>query len=102
MADIGEGLLVVCGLMVTGIGVFFVAFRPPLLPEDRRYMALAPESLEAVLPNLGLWLQKVFLVMGGYMVATGVLTIHLALTGSATAQRLRGSRRRPLVCRLSA
>ncbi len=44
-------------------------------------MAVAREPLEAVLPGLGPWLKKVFLVMGGYMVATGALTIHLALTG---------------------
>ncbi len=65
--------------MVVGIGVFFVAFRPSVLPEDRRYMAAPEQALDAVLPGLGRWLEKVFWVMGGYMVATGILTIHLAL-----------------------
>lgn len=32
-----------------------------------------------MLPDLGRWLKKVFWVMGGYMIATGILTIHLAL-----------------------
>ena len=81
MADVSAWLLAACGLVVVGIGVFFVAFRPPLLPEDRRYMAAPREPLDAVLPGLGRWLEKVFWVMGGYMVATGILTIHLALSG---------------------
>lgn len=70
-----------CGLVVVGIGVFFIAFRPPLLPEDRRYIAAPERALDALLPGLGRWLQKVFWVMGGYIVATGILTIHLALSG---------------------
>jgi hypothetical protein len=81
MADVGAWLLAACGLVVVGIGVFFVAFRPPLLPEDRRYMAAPQEQLDATLPGLDRWLEKVFWVMGGYMVATGILTIHLALSG---------------------
>ena len=81
MADVGAWLLAVCGLAVVGIGVFFVALRPPLLPEDRRYIAAPRESLDVVLPGLGRWLEKVFWVMGGYMVATGVLTVYVALSG---------------------
>ncbi len=79
--DVSAWLLAVCGLIVVSIGVFFIAFRPPLLPEDRRYMAAPQEALAVVLPDLSRWLGKVFSVMGGYMVATGVLTIHLALSG---------------------
>lgn len=89
MADVGAGLLVASGLVVVGIGVFFVGFRPPLLPEDRRYMAARSELDEAALPGLFGWLRKVFWVMGGYMLATGMLTIHLAVSsvreGSTTA-----------------
>ena len=52
-------------------------------------MAAHPESRDAVLPDLGRWLEKVFWVLGGYMVATGILRIHLAQSGvrdgSATA-----------------
>ncbi len=81
MADVGAWLLAVCGLGVVGIGVFFVAFRPPLLPEDRRYMAAPQEPLDALLPGMGRWLQKVFWVMGGYMIATGILTIYIARSG---------------------
>lgn len=78
MADVGAWSLAACGLVVVGIGVFFVAFRPPLLPEDRRYIAAPGPAFDAVLPDLGRWLKKVFWVMGGYMIATGILTIHLA------------------------
>lgn len=89
MTDGGAWLLAVCGLAVVGIGVFFVAIRPPLLPEDRRYIGAPREPIEVVLPGLGRWLEEVFRVMGGYMVATGVLTIYLALSdvrdGSTTA-----------------
>jgi hypothetical protein len=81
LADAAAWLLAGCGLVVVAIGVFFVAFRPPLLPEDRRYMDASEPALEAVLPALSRWLEQVFSVMGGYIVATGILTIHLALTG---------------------
>ncbi|MEO6398943.1 MAG: hypothetical protein ABIP13_10790 [Tepidiformaceae bacterium] len=62
-------------MLVVGIGLFFVAFRPSLLPEDRRYMAAPEEAPEAALPGLDRWLPKVFAVMEGYMVATWILTI---------------------------
>lgn len=81
MADAGAWVLVTCGLVVVGIGVFFIGFRPPLLPEDRRYMTAPQAPLDAVLPGLSRWLEKVFWVAGGYMVATGILTIQLALSG---------------------
>ncbi len=81
MADVGAWLLAACGVAVIGIGVFFIALRPPLLPEDRRYMAAPQEPLDALLPGMGRWLQKVFWVMGGYMIATGILTIYIARSG---------------------
>ncbi len=71
-------MLAACGLAVAGIGLFFAILRPPLLPEDRRYLDAPAPALEAVAPALGRWLKKVFVVLGGYMIATGVLTINLA------------------------
>lgn len=53
--------------------------RPPLLPEDIRFMGLAGQ-LDPVRPRLEGWLTYVFDVMGGYILATGVLTITLATT----------------------
>ena len=32
------------------------------------------------MPGLLIWLQRVFWVMGGYMITSGILTIYLALT----------------------
>jgi hypothetical protein len=80
-AEAGPWLLAACGFAVAGIGVFFVVLRPPLLPEDRRYIAASPDVLEAAMPGLGLWLKNVFRVLGGYAVATGTLTTYVPLTG---------------------
>ena len=45
-----------------------------------RYMALPAAQFDAVRPRFELWLGHVFQVMGGYVLATGVLTITLAAT----------------------
>ena len=50
-------------------------------------MALSENELGAVAPKLETWLAQVFRVMGGYVLATGVLTITLALTAYRTHQR---------------
>lgn len=63
-----------------GIGFYFIFLRPPLLPEDLRFLALPATQLDIVRPRLELWLAHVFTVLGGYAVATGVLTIALAAT----------------------
>ena len=63
-----------------GMGLYFIALRPALLPEDVRYLGLPAEQLDAVRPRLEAWLTHVFRVLGGYVVATGALTIALAAT----------------------
>jgi hypothetical protein len=73
-------VLMAAGTAVLGVGIYFIALRPPLLPEDLRYMALSPAQLDIVSPRLFEWLAHVFIVLGGYAVATGVLTITLAAT----------------------
>ena len=60
--------------------MYFVLLRPPLLPEDVRYLSLTSEQLGAVQPHLEGWLRQVFRVLGGYILATGALTITLAAT----------------------
>ena len=45
-------------------------------------MGLSAAKLEAVRPRL--WLTQVFRVMGGYVIATGVLTVTLAATSYRT------------------
>jgi hypothetical protein len=73
-------LLAAAGIAVMGIGFYFIFLRPPLLPEDLRFLALPASQLDIVKPRLELWLDHVFIVLGGYAVATGVLTIALAAT----------------------
>jgi hypothetical protein len=68
------------GVLLIGVGFYFLFLRPTLLPEDIRYMNLTPTELQSIGPRLGSWLTHVFRVMGGYITATGVLVITLAIT----------------------
>src|SRR5262245_45398196 len=68
------------GVLLIGVGFYFLFLRPMLLPEDIRYLNLTPAELQSIGPRLGAWLTHVFRVMGGYIVATGVLAITLAVT----------------------
>src|SRR5262245_6896969 len=73
-------LLAAAGLALMASGLYFLLLRPPLLPEDVRFMDLAEVQLGAVRPRLEAWLTHVFRVMGGYVLATGVLAATLAAT----------------------
>jgi len=73
-------LLALCGVIVSGIGLYFVFLRPALLPEDVRYIGSSLTNVEATLPHLADWLHRVFAVMGGYMFTSGLLTVYVALT----------------------
>jgi hypothetical protein len=72
-------LLAIVGASMILIGAYFIFVRPPLLSEDLRYMGTSREQLQAIAPKLVLWLGWVFTVLGGYVVGTGVLLVHLAL-----------------------
>jgi len=72
--------LIIGGIILIGLGLYFIFLRPPLLPEDPRYMGTTLAEIEANLPGLLIWLRRVFWVMGGYMISTGALTIYFALT----------------------
>lgn len=72
--------LVIAGILLIGVGCYFLFLRPALLPEDIRYMNLTPAELQSVGPRLAAWLTHVFRVMGGYVTATGVLALTLAVT----------------------
>ena len=72
------------GVILMGLGLYFVFLRPPLLPEDLRYMGASLAQIQTTLPGLELWLVRVFRVLGGYMFATGLLTVHVAATGFRT------------------
>ena len=73
-------VLVMAGVTLIGTGLYFLLLRPPLLPEDIRYMALPPAQFDILRPRLEPWLTHVFRVMGGYVLATGVLMVTLAVT----------------------
>jgi len=73
-------LLAIGGFLLVTMGVYFVFVRPPLLPEDYRYIGVTSSNIQENIPQLSVWLQKVFWVMGGYIFTTGLLTIFIALT----------------------
>ena len=72
--------LVIGGAIAMALGLYFIFLRPPVLPEDLRFMGTSMTQLQASLPGLLIWLRRVFWVLGGYMFATGLLTLYLAVT----------------------
>lgn len=77
-------VLLLGGVILVGLGLYFMFLRPPLLPEDPRYMGTSLEEIRSGFPGLLLWLPRVFFVLGGYMVSTGILTCYLAKTSFRT------------------
>lgn len=75
-----SAVLAFCGLVLIGVGAYFIFLRPPLLPEDARYLGASLAQLDAVAPNLLQWLTRVFWVVGGYILTTGVFTLFVART----------------------
>lgn len=72
--------LVVGSIAVMGLGLYFVFLRPPLRPEDLRYLTKSLPQPGLATPALAAWLRHVFRVMGGYMFAMGLVTAHVAVT----------------------
>jgi hypothetical protein len=65
---IAAAVLLTFGLLTTGTGVYFMAVRPPLLPEDLRFTGLEPADVPSrLLP----WLAVVFRTWGGFVVGLG-------------------------------
>ena len=73
-------VLAFAGLILAGMGLYFIFIRPPLLPEDLNYMGTTLQNTKANIPGLLTWLQKVFWVMGGYIFTTGLLTVFISTT----------------------
>lgn len=69
------------GLILIVMGLYFGFLRPPLLPEDLRYMGASLTQIQTAIPELQPWLSRVFGVLGGYMFAMGILTIYVATKG---------------------
>lgn len=80
-------IFVVCGLWLVALGTYFLFLRPALLPEDPRYIGSSLESIRSAAPGLERWLGHVFNVMGGFMVATGAMTVLVALRFLARRER---------------
>ena len=89
-------VLALGGAILMCLGLYFVFLRPPLLPEDPRFMGTSMAQVQMSVPGLLIWLRRVFWVMGGYMFATGLLTIYVALT--SFRDRFRGA---PVVVAIS-
>lgn len=95
--QIAMWLLMVCGVWLVCLGIFFVFVRPPLLPEDLRFMGISLDAIRVAVPGLEDWLRKVFTVLGGFMAGTGVLVVYLSralltvrLKGAATVFAVSG------------
>jgi len=72
-STIGLGLLSVCAAFQVGMGAYFIALRPPLLPEDERVIGGSLAEISPAAPELATWPNRVFVVFGGHAVATGLL-----------------------------
>jgi hypothetical protein len=72
------------GLLLAGMGIYFVFFRPSILPEDSKYIGLSLSAIQNNIPGLSIWLQKVFFVLGCYIFTTGMLTMYVAQTSFHT------------------
>ena len=53
-------ILLICSVWLTGLGLYFMFFRPALLPEDLRYLGGTLAEVYAAAPGLVPWLRRVF------------------------------------------
>lgn len=68
-------VLLALGLLTSSTGVYFMLLRPPLLPEDSRFIGLGTEEVPEALAR---WLSIVFRTWGGFMVGFGLSLLGLA------------------------
>ena len=88
--NLSSSVLALGGIILMGLGLYFIFIRPPLLPEDPRYIGTTLAEIQATMPGLLIWLRRVFWVMGGFIFTTGMLTVYIAVT--AFQQLERGAR----------
>lgn len=70
------GVLVgLLGISALGIGLYFMLFRPAMLPEDIKFTGVSRAEVPARLLE---WLAIVFRTWGGFMVGFGVVQIAIA------------------------
>jgi hypothetical protein len=72
-------LLAACGLFQIGMGIYFIALRPAMLAEDERFTGLSLDAITQISPKIPLWLDRVFAVLGGHAVASGLLVLLAAI-----------------------
>ena len=72
---IGLALLSFCAAYQVAMGVYFLALRPTLLPEDERAIAGSQDEISRAAPGFAEWMDRVLIVLGGQAVATGLLVI---------------------------
>jgi hypothetical protein len=82
-------IFLACGVWLIALGGYFAVLRPALLPEDPRFIGSSLERIQLALPGLERWLNRVFVVLGGFIAASGLLTSFLAVT--AVAERRKGT-----------
>ena len=76
------------GLILMGMGVYFALLRPPLLPEDLRYVGASLAQIQSAISGFLPWVSRIFAVLGGYLFATGLLTAYLAAASYRDTQPL--------------
>lgn len=78
------------GILLIALGLYFAFLRPPLLPEDIRFISSQAISLKSQSLGLSNWLNKVFVVLGGYIFSCGLLMIYISQTTfwNRTSERL--------------
>jgi hypothetical protein len=76
-------LIALAAIILMALGFYFAVLRPAILPEDLRAIGASSTAIQRIAPGLSSWLRNVFLVMGGYIFSTGVLTLWVAVTRHA-------------------
>jgi hypothetical protein len=72
------------GVILIGMGCYFVFFRPALLPEDLSYIGTSEAEIGRLIPGLAVWLKKVFIVLGGYVFTSGLLMSYPGIGNNQT------------------
>jgi hypothetical protein len=65
VSSLAAWTLTSCGAALVLVVLFFLVARPPLLPEDARFMGRTAEQITDAVPGLSIWSRRVFWVMGG-------------------------------------
>lgn len=97
-ANASAAIAATCGIVLVPMGLYFALWRPRLLPEDVRFIGSTLADVEVTAPNISPWLGHVFRVLGGHVIANGILTTYVASTtfrqhepGSMTTIALAGA-----------